>query len=515
MAAIDRRPREVELKLAVPRAALPSLRRRLARLGPALREPLETVYFDTEDRLLARHGMALRLRKAGTRWLQTLKSGGARGAFSIRGEWETAAPDGRLALARLRTSPLPALLAAHGGPKLVPQFSTRFTRESRLVTQGRARIDVALDRGEVAAGTGRTVRRLPLLELELELKSGKPAALFALARQIAGEGAATLALTPFSESKAARGDRLAQGRPPAPLKANARAFSAALSVDDTLDAVLRHVIAQGSEILLANTQALSAIAPGDLADGLPEPEFIHQARVALRRMRSAIRLLRAHSAFPAELAEELKWIGGVLGAARDADVLVTETLPALAESLDPASTRALRRLVGAAETGRRSAHALLQQALASARFSTLALRLLDWAAAPPDDGPRLRKRAPRLLARAQHRLAEAAQGFAELTAEQRHEVRILAKRLRYALDLCAVALPAQASEAYGEHLALLQDILGALNDGQVARQSLAALGAGPSLTRAVGRRLSARERELLRDAQAAFTALEAVPLPWS
>ncbi|MCU0949763.1 MAG: CHAD domain-containing protein [Burkholderiaceae bacterium] len=508
MAAADRTPREVELKLAVPRAALPALRRRLLRFGPATRELLQTVYFDTADRLLARHGMALRLRKAGTRWLQTLKSGGARGAFSARGEWETPAPGGRLSLARLRASPLPALLAAHGGPALLPQFSTRFTRESRLVTQGKSRIEVALDRGEVVAGTE---RRLPLLELELELKAGKPAALFALARQIAGEGATALALTPFSESKAARGDRLASGRPPVPLKANARAITATVSADDRLDAVLRHVVTQGAEILLANTQAMAA-SP---AHALPDPEFVHQARVALRRMRSAIRLLRRHSPFPQTLAEELKWITGVLGAARDADVLATETLPHLAESLNATAARRLPPLVAAAESQRRTAHVALNEALASARFASLALALIAWGAAPPDDSPMLRKRAARLLDRAQRRLADSSQGFAALSPEQRHAVRILAKRLRYALDLCAVALPSQATEAYGGQLAALQDILGALNDGEVARQSIAALGADAALTRAVERRLVARERELLAEAQSALAALQAAPLPWS
>jgi inorganic triphosphatase YgiF len=507
-------PREIELKLALPPGALPALRRRLAQHGRATRELLQTVYFDTEDRLLARHGMALRLRKAGTRWLQTLKSGGARGAFSARGEWETPTTGGRLSLARLRASPLPALLAAHGKPALRPQFSTRFTREARVIAIDKATIEVALDRGEIVAGRGRATRRLPLLELELELKSGPPAALFALARRLAGEGEAALALLPFSESKAARGDRLLNGAAPAPLKANARAFAAALSASEPLDAALRHVIAQGTEILLANTQAIDA-ATVDAA-GLPDPEFVHQARVALRRMRSAIRLLRRYSAFPAPLKDELKWIGSVLGAARDADVLVTQTLPHLGESLAPASARRLPPLARAAQQQRRSAHAAMKTALASTRFAALALALLAWSAEPPDDAsPALRKRAPRLLDRAQQRLAEAARFFAALTPTRRHEVRILAKRLRYALDLFAVALPARPTEAYGERLAALQDLLGALNDGEVARTAIAALGADAALKRAVGRQLAVRERDLLREAEAALAALQAAPRPWA
>jgi CHAD domain-containing protein len=94
-------------------------------------------------------------------------------------------------------------------------------------------------------------------------------------------------------------------------------------------------------------------------------------------------------------------------------------------------------------------------------------------------------------------------------------VRILAKRLRYALDLFAVALPARATEAYGERLAALQDLLGALNDGEVARAAIATLGADAALKRAVGRQLALRERDLLREAEAALAALQAAPRPWA
>jgi triphosphatase len=150
-------PQEIELKLAVPAAALRPLRARLARLAPGQDQRLATTYFDTADLLLARNGMALRLRREGRRWLQTLKTGAAQRAFSTRGEWETPAPGGRLALDRLEDSPLPALLAAHRKPALQPLFTTRFVRSLRTVELGAARVEIALDRGEVVAGA-RTCR---------------------------------------------------------------------------------------------------------------------------------------------------------------------------------------------------------------------------------------------------------------------------------------------------------------------------------------------------------------------
>ncbi len=90
---------------------------------------------------------------------------------------------------------------------------------------------------------------------------------------------------------------------------------AGLAADQSAGTALRVIMAHGLSVLLANTEAMQRS---------PDDEYIHQARVALRRMRSALRLLdRKHDDFPQALAEELRWVGTVLGAARDADVLRT------------------------------------------------------------------------------------------------------------------------------------------------------------------------------------------------
>ena len=500
-------PHEVELKLAVPSAALRPLQARLARLAPGRELRLQTIYFDTVDLLLARNGMALRLRRDGRRWRQTFKTGAAHGAFSARGEWETPAPGGRVALDRLATSALPQLLAAHGQPDLTPRFATRFVRSVRTVKLDGAVVEVALDRGEIVADSGKAARRSPLLELELELKAGRPRALFRLARRLmVGAGREPpLPLRPFTESKAARGYRLLTGQAPAPVKASAKGFAAPLRARQAVDAALRHVIGHGTEVLLANAEGLA-----DHED----PEFVHQARVALRRMRSAVRLWKGHCRFPARLARELQWIGRELGAARDADVLVADTLPALAGTLAPAQRTSMRRLLKAAHAQRAQARAAARAALTSGRFALLALDLLAWAHAEPDaDTPALHRLARKQLARARRRLVEAARFFMALTPERRHRVRILAKRLRYALDLFAVALPAQATADYIERLAHLQDLLGELNDASVARTALAALGAPPALQTAAGRRLAVREAALLRQAEDALHALFEQPAP--
>jgi len=508
-AAAPRRPppTETELKLAVRAGDLPRLRARLARLGAARRVKLATTYFDTGERLLAGHGMALRLRQSEDGWVQTLKAGAPASAFGTRGEWQTAAPGGRLQLGRLRATPLPALLAAHGKPALVPLFQTRFVRSARTVPVGKSLVEVALDRGQVVAGRGRGAPRVPLLELELELKAGRPGALFKLARRLlGGDGVEPLALLPLSQTKAARGYRLLDPQPPAPVKAGAKGFAAPLRAQHSADQALRQVIGHGTEVLLANAREL---AEHD------DPEFVHQARVALRRMRSAVRLWRRQSRLPQSLQDELKWIGQELGALRDADVLVTEILPHLAAGLPPAQQPALQALVERAQQRQAQARSAARAALASGRFARLTLELLAWAhGRPRSAAASLRKLAPRQLARLLARLRAAARYFAALTAERRHEVRIGAKRLRYALDLFAVALPAQPAAEYLERLAHLQDLLGELNDVAVARSALDQLGAPAALRAAIADGLAAREAVGLQQAEAALAELFEARVPW-
>ena len=148
--------------------------------------------------------MAVRLRRDGRRWLQTVK--GAR-STAIRNEWETRLASPRLDLTRL---PLAAIRRASGADlarlerRLAPVFETRFTRRARMLERGAVRIELALDRGYVRAGR----RRALISELELELKAGSMRAL----RREAAALAKRFALQAEAMSKAERGYRLAAGR---------------------------------------------------------------------------------------------------------------------------------------------------------------------------------------------------------------------------------------------------------------------------------------------------------------
>ncbi len=488
-------PREVELKLALVARDLPRLRKRLARFGDGVSVEVDNVYLDTDERLLRANRMALRLRRIGRRWVQTLKTESAAGALSTRGEWELPAPRGRLDTARFAQTPLAALLRAHPGARLVPAFRTRFRRT--LWTAAAGAIEIALDEGEIIAGE----RRAPILELELELKSGEVDALYRLALDLAGKGPAALALRPAVDSKAVRGYRLATQESPTPQKANAAAVTASLAPDASLKAALHQLVGRGATLLLANAAGSQEVA---------DPEFVHQARVAVRRMRSAARALGRDAGWPASLDDELRWIARLLGAVRDWDVLQAHTAPALLAAL-PATAPLVER---AAERRLRD-DAALRAALGGARYARLALRLLRWANSAADQGITLGSAAPARLARMHRRLFDAAAFFVALPVRRQHRVRILAKRLRYALDLFASTLPEKRTRRYVERLAHLQDELGALNDAVVAsgllrRLSRAAgvdpLPAGEWLQRQ-------RERHALRAEQALADLLRR-PVPW-
>jgi len=322
---------------------------------------------------------------------------------------------------------------------------------------------------------------------------------------LAGAVTDALALVPMLSGKAERGYRLVSGKPVPPTKAAARGFVAALEGDMTSGAALRAIVAHGLDVLLANTAALRDVHA---------LEYVHQARVALRRMRSAVRLLdRKHDDFPEALALELRWAARLLGTARDADVLVTQTLPRLLADAPLKLRRDAKPLLGQAAAQRAAARDRVLAALATARFARLALRLQAWTMSRPIKGRTLRQLAPRVLSRARKRLFDEAKEFVSLSTDERHRVRILAKRLRYALDVLSVALSREATERYIDALAELQDLLGELNDDAVARVALHEFPAATA-TAALSARLEVAERRAAEAAQPTLRRLRETPTPW-
>jgi CHAD domain-containing protein len=211
-----------------------------------------------------------------------------------------------------------------------------------------------------------------------------------------------------------------------------------------------------------------------------EPEAVHQARVATRRLRSDLKTLEPllDATAVARIRDELKWIGGLLGLVRDTDVLI-ERVEEAGRSMhfggDPIST-----IVTELEQDRRRSHDDLVHALSSGRYIRLVQRLVDDADAPPlADGVKGTRRArPRLRKLVDESWRRVPRAVKRLGPEPRdaelHEVRKRAKRARYAAELAAAACREPADRLAGR-LADLQDVLGELQDSVVAEERLTSL----------------------------------------
>jgi triphosphatase len=499
-------PQEVELKLALREGQLGRLRARLDRLAAPATSEVDSAYFDTAQRHLARRRAALRLRAlrqgSARRWVQTFKTGDSEDALSVRGEWETPAPGGRIDPARLAHSPLGAMLlavaGAHGSggrkgavPPLLEQFRTRFTRTVWQVFQGRSHIEVALDAGEVLA-CGRSEA---ILELELELRAGRPRDLLDLALELSAprEGEASIFLLPAGESKAARGYRLADGTARAPLPARA---PGPLREDEATNATLaaRSIIRASLAVVLGNAEGA---ARGE------DPEFVHQARVALRRARTALALLQPAGKEARRVRSILRDWARRLGPARDWDVILREVLPAIAAGAGTSAPWRWARVAGAArvrsEVAREEAGAFLR----SGEFSVGALRVLRWCgdtSGGREGGESLRRALrPGLRATDSHFRAAAAR-LAQLTPAECHALRVSVKRLRYGLELMRQATGGGARAGSLRMLAQLQDAIGGATDAALAEAKLCALTRSSEVQDAVRAWAARREAQALAQA---------------
>ncbi|WP_354687623.1 CYTH domain-containing protein [Cupriavidus necator] len=200
-------PQEIELKLAVPDTALAPLAAWLDANGePQGEATLLNIYLDTPEHELAQARAALRLRRKGEQWLQTLKTAGnSQRGLATRHEWETEIAGEAIDLQRFPAEARAVLAPLIG--RLAPVFRTDFVRRTWLVTQNGARIEAALDTGTITAPGNAACE--PIQELELEWLDGDAAQAADTLRAFAARLSAIASLAPSDLSKAARGYRLA------------------------------------------------------------------------------------------------------------------------------------------------------------------------------------------------------------------------------------------------------------------------------------------------------------------
>ncbi|MBK6854577.1 MAG: CYTH and CHAD domain-containing protein [Burkholderiales bacterium] len=443
---------EIELKFQIPVPARAAVRRGVATPAAQVTR-LRARYYDTPDGHLARAGVAPRLRLEGDVWVQTLKAPGS-GPQRLEHEVVLAETGDDVHLDPARHAGHAAgdrLSAALDGraDQLMLRFETDVQRCHRLMRCEGASIEVALDVGQIRAGDA----VLDLHEIEFELKSGALQGLFVLAQRWQQRHGLWL----DTRSKAERGDLLLRGlgaSPPA--SARQPLLREAMSPDQAL----RLMVGACLDQVLPNASAV--------AGGVGEPEHLHQARVGLRRLRTALRVFGAWSdAMQGQWPAQAAALFARLGAARDRDVLVAALLPQLRQAGAPAGLE----IDTAAAADVDDAAAALREPAAGALWIELMSFAHGSPAGPATDAPfDLSRLALPLVDRLQRRLHVDASNFGALDDVQRHTTRKRLKRLRYALELVGSLCRPKALRRSLKRLQPAQAALGDYNDLVVAAE---------------------------------------------
>lgn len=457
---------ETELKLRIAPADLERLKRhpflRSLSSGRATTRKLHNIYFDTPDLDLHHAAMALRLRYTGTQWLQTLKDGGAvHAGLHQRNEWETPVDGEMLDFAALETIGAPPF-ARKLLKNISSLFITDFTRSIRMLQFEGALIELSLDSGEIRAG--KSIHTIS--ELELELKSGEPLQLFHL-------GLALLDIVPLeieATSKAEYGYRLRTPAKASVTKARIPKLDQHTSVANALQSMIWSCL-----------QHLQANVSGTVRES--DDEYLHQVRIALRRLRVVLGIAAKYRA-DAELESlraNIGELGTALGLSREWDVFVTQTLPAIQKHSD--ANAGLKTIAQQSEKLRQHYHQRVHAALQNGEFQRLLLRFGAWMNGNYWRDTGNAKNLSNFSAKILHKRARKVRQHGESVlqaadAKQLHVLRIACKNLRYSADLFSSLYGEGKSKRYLDALAKLQDRLGEFNDHAVALRLLEELAPG-------------------------------------
>ncbi len=467
---------EIELKLAMDKASVEALRTLKAPAGftasRGVTQNLQSIYFDAPDQVLRGSKWSLRLRKVGRQWLQTVKAGtGLAGGLSNPREVEDPAPGGELAFDKISDAAFrDELIAKLGDQKVARVFETRIRRTTKIYRdEAGSEIEVAFDIGEVLAGE----RSAPLSEVELELKKGSIRALYALAKALLGE-------TPvaFSQkSKAQQGYDLADLDPDCdPVEAGAPAAKYAervvLKGQDTSELAFRAIL----------RSCLDQIAHNRIVVLRNEgPEGVHQMRVGLRRLRSALKIYApiVEGTKTAEIDAGARALAQALGELRDLDVLGAEIVAPLAEVMPEAL--APEDLLLELSNHREDVRDNLRVQLSSSETNAFIFDLgaytegRGWIAPEAFQQTELLARpveffAVEALEKRWRHTAKFGKRIGELTVPERHEMRKTLKKLRYAVEFFQALFEEKEAKQFLRKLKKLQNVFGYLNDVAMAEK---------------------------------------------
>jgi inorganic triphosphatase YgiF len=458
---------EIEIKLKASASALKAVRKldwlMAMAQGKAQRKSLRSVYFDTGKLKLQEDGLTLRVRHVGKKRLQTAKTDN-KDVFA-RYEWE-----GEIGgdIPDLTALPLEARQRFGKLTALRPIFETVVTRTTIPLLCNGTKMELALDSGVVKAGQ----QRLPICEIEIELKEGDPAGLVVVAKRLASEVAVSLEV----QAKSERGYALAGGEWGYAVQARLVQLDATM----TLAEAFRVIAMEGLWQLACNE---AAVLGGDV-------EGVHQMRLGLRRLCAAMSLFKEmlSDSQSQTIQTEIKWLSEQLAYTRDEDVL-----------------------------------ARARKVVESERYSRLVLAVALWLAngvwgRDEDLMQRARRDRPVLsfanevLEARTSKVNKKARKLRTLAPRARHKLRRMIKKLRYAGEAFAILYEGNKAKARQQKMCAKLKAL------QTALSRLNALNAGKSQKESHGividRELGERTR-LLATACKARDQLKAQKPFWS
>jgi len=481
---------EVERKYAVdPGTPVPDLTGvgGVAAVGEGETHRLVATYFDTEALDLLRNRMTLRRRVGGSDEGWHLKRPGGRDRRT-----ETRLPLGR-AVHTVPKALRETVAEAAGGARLLPVATVTTLRVEHPVTgpDGEHLAVLCVDDVRAERLLAPAVKQR-WVEWEVELVDAPHELLDRIEPELRRAGAVPATVS-SKVARALAAEPVGDVRAPEPEGLDARRSGAA--------DVLRAYLAEHLDGLRRHESGLQG-------------ETVHRLRVSARRLRSALTSYRPvlEAGAVDDLRDELRWLGGALGDARDAEVLRGHLMSMVDTEPDAVATRALRerleRDLGAAHRAGREAAA---EAVASERYAQLLRTVEAVVAGPPvrdrEPGPagdtvaRLLQRDVRRVRRAAKAAREAAPGRDRDRAL--HEVRKRAKRLRYAAESARPVLGKRAAKL-ANRARDLQDALGTHQDTVASRAWLVELASRadgrPDIAFGAGR-LHAREEQRARESE--------------
>src|SRR6516162_1072691 len=432
--------------------------------NPPNRTMLTSTYYDTASGSLDHDGLALQVRKQKGRYTQIVARTDVKAEEPFAREWEDVIAGERPDLRAPNSSAhLPRALDQ---AELRARFTTTVERTSCMLNPDTStEILGAVDKGQIRTVEGE--RTEPIYEIELQLKRGDPTALY-------GTGLQLLEIAPLRielRSKLERGCRLLEGTTAKPPARHSLSFD--LKPDMTVEESLRKIGLAGLRLFLRNE--LAALA--GVSDG------IHQMRVAVRRLRSALTTM--NRMLPHEqylwVSQELRWLANILAAARNWDVLSSSLLAPLKIALP--NDQDLTELCRICERERQSAYQSAVAAIRSRQYTAALLKLSLWFASSSWRNQPVSQQSALLMAPIgtvassligcrYKKVQKAANRFDELTPQQRHEFRIAVKKLRYTIEFLKDLFDSNHVASFVQGLKPLQDDAGYANDVRVAHELL-------------------------------------------